>query len=79
MEHAMNEPIPQTDVRELACGDRIYIRQGSRPIPGLVGQVGTVVELFRVPLGSCLAHIDSDPHLQREWFFYRDEITTNQG
>jgi len=33
--------------------------------------VGTVVEVFRVPLDSCMVRLDGD---QREWFFYRDEF-----
>jgi hypothetical protein len=39
-----------------------------------VGQVGTIVEVFGVPQGSCLVRIDGDPNRQREWFLYRDEI-----
>jgi hypothetical protein len=61
--------------RELDSGDRIRIRRGRRPLlPGLVGQLGTIVEVFRVPRGSCLVRIDGDPNRQREWFLYRDEI-----
>jgi hypothetical protein len=69
-------PIPE---RDLDSGDRIYIRQGKWPIPHLVGRIGTIVEVFRVPLGSCLVRIDGDPNHQREWFFYRDEIATSEG
>ncbi len=40
----------------------------------LIGRTGTVVETFRVPRDSCLVRIDGDRYLQREWFFYRDEV-----
>jgi hypothetical protein len=36
---------------------------------------GDVVEVFRVPLDSCLVHLDDDPRREREWFFYREEVT----
>jgi len=39
-----------------------------------VGQLGTIIEVFRVPHGSCLARIDGDPDRVREWFPNRDEI-----
>ena len=61
-------------VREPAVGDRVIIRQGRRPIPMLVNQIGTVVEIFRAPRDSCLVRIDGDPDAQREWFCYHDEI-----
>lgn len=60
----------------LSVGDRMRIRQGKRPIPDLVGQVGTIVEIFREPLESCLVRIDDDIDRFREWFFYRDELAT---
>jgi hypothetical protein len=46
-------------------------------LPALVGQLGTIVEIFRVPRGSCLVRIDGDPNRQREWFFYPDEVATS--
>jgi hypothetical protein len=61
--------------RDLDSGDRIHIRQGKRSIPDLIGQSGTIVEVFRVPRGSCLVRIDSDPDREREWYLYRDEVT----
>jgi hypothetical protein len=70
----MSEVPSQTPERELDSGDRIHIRQGQRPISHLVGQSGTIVEVFRAPRGSCLVRIDNDPNRQREWFFYRDEV-----
>jgi hypothetical protein len=75
----MGEAIPQPQKWDLAIGDRIHIRHGSRIIPNLVGQVGTVIEVFRIPLGSCLVRIDGDPDRQREWFFYRDEVATSDA
>ena len=69
--------IPQPQPRGLDSGERIRIRQGGRPLlPELVGKMATIVEVFRVPQGSCLVHIDGDPDRQREWFLYRDEIAT---
>jgi len=47
------------------------------PLPALVGQMGTVVEVFRVPRGSCRVRIDGDPEQRREWFFYRNEVVIN--
>jgi hypothetical protein len=66
---------PPSAEREPAVGDRIIIRQGRRPITALLGQIGTVVEIFRAPRDSCLVHIDGDRDGQREWFFYHDEVT----
>jgi len=43
-----------------------------------VGRIGTVVEIFRVPLDACLVRIDGDPD-RREWFFYSDEIATGEA
>ena len=72
----MSEPTPRPQQHNLGGGDRIRIRQGrQRLISNLVGQLGTVVEVFRMPLDSCLVRIDSDANHQREWFFYRDEVT----
>jgi len=71
----MGVAIPQPQPRDLNGGDRIRIRPGRRTLlPELVGQVGTIVEVFRVPQGSCLVRIDGDPDRVREWFLYRDEI-----
>ena len=71
----MGAVIPQPQLRDLNGGDRIRIRLGGRSLlPELVGQVGTIVEVFRVPEGSCLVRIDGDPDRVREWFLYRDEI-----
>jgi hypothetical protein len=36
--------------------------------------VATIVEVFRVPQGSCLVRIDGDLDRWREWFLYCDEI-----
>jgi hypothetical protein len=65
---------PAPEARELAVGDRVIIRQGRRPIPTLVNQIGTVVEIFRAPRDSCLVRIEGDPDSQREWFCCHDEI-----
>jgi len=70
----MSETIPQLPDRDLNNGDRVQIRQGQRSIPDLIGHIGTSMEVFRVPLGSCIVLIDNDPEHQREWFLYRDEI-----
>ena len=71
----MGAAIAQPQLRDLNDGDRIRIQPGGRPLlPELVGQVGTIVEVFRVPEGSCLVRIDGDPDRVREWFLYRDEI-----
>ena len=71
----MGAAIPQPQRRDLDSGERICIQQGRRPLlPELVGRVATIVEVFRVPQGSCLVRIDGDPERQREWFLYRDEI-----
>jgi hypothetical protein len=59
---------------ELVVGDRITIRQGRRPIPTILGQIGTVVEIFRAPRDSCLVRIDGDRVRPREWFCYHDEV-----
>jgi hypothetical protein len=68
----------QPQERPLDVGDRIHIQQGRRSIPNLVGHVGTVVEVFRVPRDSCLVRIDGDPDHRREWFFYRDEVASGE-
>jgi hypothetical protein len=65
---------PSGAARDLNVGDRIQIQQGSRPLPALVGHVGMVVEVFRLPRDSCMVRIAGDPDRQREWFFYRDEV-----
>lgn len=60
---------------DIGVGKQTRIRQGrQRLIPELVGQVGTIVEVFRLPRDSCLVRIDGDLNRQREWFFYRDEV-----
>jgi len=70
----VSEIIPPLPERDINNGDRIRIRQGQRAIPDLIGHIGTIVEVFRAPLGSCMVRIDNDPEHQREWFLYRDEI-----
>jgi hypothetical protein len=72
---AMGERTPLLPARAIDSGDRVHIRHGSKPLrPELLGRVGTVVEVFRVPRDSCLVRIDGDPERRREWFFYRDEV-----
>jgi hypothetical protein len=66
-------------VRELNVGERVQIRQGRRPITELLGEVGTVVEVFRAPRGCCLVRIDGDQNRRREWFFYPDEIAVSEA
>jgi hypothetical protein len=73
-EQPRNTRTPQPEAREPAVGDRIIIRQGRRSLPALLGQIGTVVEIFRAPRDSCLVHIDGDTNRQREWFCYHDEV-----
>jgi hypothetical protein len=73
-EQPRNARTPQPEAREPAVGDRIIIRQGRRSLPALLGQIGTVVEIFRVPRDSCMVHIDGDTNRQREWFCYHDEV-----
>ena len=63
---------------QIDVGQQICIRQGQRHIPKLVGQVGMVVEVFRMPRDSCLVRIDGDVNRQREWFFYRDEVASRE-
>jgi hypothetical protein len=70
----MSEIAPPSIQRDIKNGDRIRIQQGQRAIPDLLGHSGTVVEVFRMPLSSCMVRIDNDPENQREWFLYRDEI-----
>ncbi len=70
MSEILSEPVE----RNVTNGDRIQIRQGQRAIPDLIGHIGTIVEVFRAPLGSCMVRLDNDPEHQREWFFYPDEI-----
>jgi hypothetical protein len=65
--------------RALDVGDRVRVRQGRWLIPAVVGQVGTVVEVFRLPRDSCMVRIEGDPNRQREWFFYRDEVVTDDA
>ena len=75
----MGGTTPQPQERDLDSGDRVQIRQGRRPIPVLLGRMGTVVEVFRVPQDSCLVRIDGDPNRRREWFFYRDEVVMSDA
>ena len=71
----MGEITLQPPARAIDGGDRVRIRQGSKPLrPELLDRAGTVVEVFRVPRDSCLVRIDGDPDHQREWFFYQDEV-----
>ena len=74
----MSQIPPPLMQRDLDSGDRVRIQAGQRPIPQLVGHVGTVVEVFRLPLGSCLVLIDGDLD-RREWFFYQDEVALYQA
>jgi hypothetical protein len=74
----MGERTAQRAARAIDVGDRVHIRQGSKPLrPELVGRAGTVIEVFRVPQDSCLVRINGDRDRPREWFFYRDEVTTS--
>jgi hypothetical protein len=73
----MSQTVPPSLERSLDNGDRIRVRQGQRSMPELVDRVGTIVEMFRMPLGSCLVRIDDDPDRQREWFFYSDEVVAH--
>jgi hypothetical protein len=75
----MGETTTQLQERELNGGDRVQICQGRRPIPGLLGRIGTVVEVFRLPQDSCVVRIDDDPNRRREWFFYRDEVVISDA
>ncbi len=71
----MDERTPQLPTGAIDGGDRVHIRQASRPLrPELLGRAGTVVEVFRVPRDSCLVRMDGDLNRKREWFFYRDEV-----
>lgn len=71
----MGEQKSELPGRAIDGDDRVYIKQGARPLlPGLVGRAGTVVEVFRMPHDSCLVHIDGDLYRRREWFFYCDEV-----
>ncbi len=75
----MGETTAQPQECGLDGGDRVQICQGWRPISGLLGRMGTVVEVFRVPRDSCLVRIDGDPNRRREWFFYRDEVVISDA
>ena len=72
----MSDIMPQLAKYDINNGDRVQIQQGQRSIPDLIGHIGTIVEVFRAPLDSCMVRIDNDPDQQREWFLYRDEIVT---
>ena len=73
----MTEILSPLAEHDLDVGDRVQIRPNPRLLPALVGQVGTVVEVFRVPRDSCMVRIAGDPNRQREWFFYRDEVVVD--
>ena len=73
----INRNVVAAQPRARDGGDRVRIQQGQRPLPALVGRVGTVVEVFRMPLDSCLVRLDGDSDQQREWFFYDDEVVTS--
>ena len=76
----MSEITPQPPARAIDSGDRVHIRQGSKSLrPELLGRVGTVIEVFRVPRDSCLVRMDGDLNRQREWFFYRDEVVISSA
>jgi len=76
----MSAAIARPQARDLNGGDRVRIQPSGRPLlPELVGQVGTIVEVFRAPQGSCLVRIDGDPNREREWFLYRDEIVISDA
>ena len=75
----MDEATSQPGNQNLQIGDRIYIRQGTKSISKFVGLAGMVVEVFRLPEGSCMVRIDGDLNNQREWFFYRDEIALGRS
>lgn len=70
----MNEISLHRPAHGLGVGDRVQILQGQWPLQALVGRLGTVVEVFRLPLDSCMVRIDNDRENQRERFFYRDEL-----
>jgi hypothetical protein len=71
------QPLP---ARAIDGGDRVHIRQSSKPLrPELLGRAGTVVEVFRVPPDSCLVRIDGDPERRHEWFFYHDEVVISNA
>lgn len=74
----MSELPSQPMEDELEVGGRVRVQQGRRSLPELlVGRVGTVVELFRAPRGSCLVRIDGDKNRRQEWFFYDDEVAAS--
>lgn len=78
-EQPWNVAPPQPVERERKVGDRVSIQQGRRLLPDLLGRVGTLVEVFRVPRDSCLVRIDGDSDQQREWFFYHDEVVASDA
>jgi hypothetical protein len=75
----MDQSSAQPADRDPQNGDRIRIQQGRRAIANLLGRSATIVELFRVPLDSCLARIDGDADRDRLWFFYRDEFVISSA
>lgn len=75
----MTESTSQQAERELEVGDRVRIRQGNWPLRSLVGKVGMVIEVFRLPRDSCLVRVAGESNSQREWFFYRDEVAPEDG
>lgn len=74
----MNGAALQPQKQLLDIGDRISVRPGRQSIAVIKNQQGTVVEVFRVPQGSCLVRIDGDLNLHRAWFLYRDEVVISE-
>ena len=70
----MSEISLQRLQHSIDVGDRVTILQGQWPLQALVGREGMVVEVFRLPLDSCMVRIDGDRDHERERFFYRDEL-----
>jgi hypothetical protein len=60
-------------------GTRIEVRSPRLVLVALAGRIGTVVEVFRVPLDSCMVRLDDDLDRQREWFLYRDEFALSDS
>ena len=70
----MNRGYAWAEQHALDVGDRVRIREGRWPLPGIVDQVGTVVEALRVPSDTYLVRVDGDTHPSRVWFFYRVDV-----
>lgn len=71
----MGQSVATPKEQPLNVGDRVRIQQHRWPLIGMLDQVGTVVEIFRMPRDSCLVRVDGDTKRDREWFFYRVEVT----